>query len=128
MNRAMTFKLFNVLKWTLFLSWGIIVFYPWASHADMGLEIEHLLQYIDASDCSFIRNGKSHDSIDAGAHIRKKYAHIKSRIKTTEDFIQYAATKSSLSGRPYQIICNKEKMATAEWLTRELNRFRGITK
>ncbi len=124
----MTFKLFNVLKWTLFLSWGIIVFYPCTSHADMGLEIEHLLQYIDTSDCSFIRNGKSHDSIDASAHIRKKYAHIKSRIKTTEDFIQYAATKSSLSGRPYQVICNKDKMATAEWLAQELYRFRGITK
>jgi len=110
------------------MAWGILILYPGTSRANMGLEIEHLLQYIDASDCSFIRNGKSYDSIDAGAHIRKKYAHIKKRIKTTEDFIKYAATKSSLSGRPYQIICNGEKMVTAEWLDRELNRFRGITK
>ena len=94
----------------------------------MGAEIEHLLHYIDTSDCSFIRNGKPYDSIDAGAHIRKKYAYIKSRIKTTEDFIQYAATKSSLSGRPYQVICNKEKIATAEWLAQALDRFRGINK
>lgn len=124
----MTAKIINVLRWTLFLAWGIVVFYPCASHADMGAEIEHLLHYIDTSDCSFIRNRKSYNSIDAGAHIRKKYAHIKNRIKTTEDFIRYAATKSSLSGRPYQVICNKEKMATAEWLAQELYRFRGISK
>jgi hypothetical protein len=124
----MIFKISNVLMWTLILSWGIMVFYPCTSHADMEAEVEHLLHYINTSDCSFIRNGKSHDSIDAGAHIRKKYAHIKSRIKTTEDFIQYAATKSSISGRPYEIICDGEKMATAEWLAQELDRFRGISK
>jgi len=116
--------MFNVVKGILFLLWGIMVFCPCTSHADMGQEIEHLLQYIDTSDCTFIRNGKSHDSIEAGKHIRKKYGHIKGRIKTTEDFIRYAATKSSMSGRPYQIICNDEKMATADWLTRELDRFR----
>lgn len=116
--------MFNLLKGILFLSWGIMVFCPSTAHADMGLEIEHLLQYIDTSDCTFIRNGKSHDSKDAGMHIRKKYGHIKGRIKTTEDFIRYAATKSSISGQPYQIICDSEKMATAEWLTRELDRFR----
>lgn len=114
----------NLFKGILFLLCGIVVFCPCTSHADMGLEIEHLLQYIDTSDCTFIRNGKSHDSKDAGMHIRKKYDHIKGRIKTTEDFIRYAATKSSMSGRPYQIICDGDKMATAEWLTRELDRFR----
>ena len=124
----MTVKLSNVLRWALFLSWGLMVFCPCTSHADMGAEIEHLLQYIDTSDCSFIRNGKSHDSTDAGAHIRKKYDYVKGRIKTTEDFIRYAATKSSMSGRPYQVICNNEKMATAEWLTRELARFRSSRK
>ena len=116
--------MFNVFKGILFLSWVIVVVCPCTVHADMGQEIEHLLQYIDTSDCTFIRNGKSHDSKDAGMHIRKKYGHIKGRIKTTEDFIRYAATKSSMSGRPYQVICNGEKTATAEWLTRELDRFR----
>ena len=93
----------------------------------MGEEIEHLLQYIDASHCSFIRNGKAHDSSDAVAHIRKKYAYIKSRIKTTEDFIQYAATKSSVSGQAYEVICDNKKLATAEWLEQELSRFRART-
>lgn len=89
-------------------------------------EIEHLLQYLDASDCAFIRNGKAYDSRDAVAHIRKKYAYIKSRIKTAEDFIQYAATKSSISGQAYEVICDNKKMATAEWLKQELSRFRTM--
>jgi len=88
-------------------------------------EVEHLLQYIDASGCSFIRNGKVYNSSDALAHIRKKYAYIKSRIKTSEQFIKYAATKSSISGQAYQVICNHNEMPTAEWLMQELSRFRA---
>jgi hypothetical protein len=91
----------------------------------MDVEIDHLLVYIDTSECTFIRNGKSHDSREAGAHIRRKYGHIKNRVRTTEEFIQYAATKSSMSGKPYQVICSMKEMATAEWLTRELERFRN---
>lgn len=97
------------------------------SLADMETEIDHLLRFIENADCIFIRNGEPHSSQDAGAHIRKKYAHIKRRIKTTEDFIRYAATKSSMSGRPYQVVCSGEKTATAEWLTRELDHFRRAT-
>lgn len=114
-----------VLKGIVCLVWCIAVLSPYPSHGDMGTEIDHLLQFIDASDCTFIRNGKAHDSEEAGAHIRKKYSHIKNRVKTTEDFIQYAATRSSMSGQAYQVICSGKNMATAEWLTKELERFRN---
>ena len=91
----------------------------------MDAEIDHLLAFIDTSNCTFIRNGKTHENKEAGAHIRRKYGHIKSRVKATEDFIRYAATKSSMTGQPYQVICNGKEIATAEWLTRELHRFRN---
>lgn len=94
----------------------------------MDSEIDHLLQYIETSNCTFIRNGEIHNSQDAVEHIRKKYAYAKRRIKSAEDFIRYAATKSSMSGKPYQVICNGTEMPTAEWLTDELSRFRKKTQ
>ena len=87
-------------------------------------EIDHLLQYIETAGCTFHRNGKLYDSQDASEHIRKKYAHTKRWIKTSEDFILYAATKSSVSGRPYQVTCDGIEMETAEWIADELDRFR----
>ena len=118
----------SMRKWPLILACLLVASSPCPSLADMDAEIEHLLAYIDASGCTFVRNGKSHDSHDAGAHIRKKYAYIKKRIKTTEDFIRYAATKSSMSGSPYQVVCNGEATATADWLSRELVRFRDAVR
>jgi hypothetical protein len=102
----------------------LLVFFPSPSRADMALEVAHLLDYIEASNCSFVRNGNLYDSRKAGAHIRRKYAHLKQWTKSAEDFIRYAATKSSVSGRPYQVICEGSKTPTAEWLTEELARFR----
>ena len=127
-DRGRMLKMAPVLKGILFLLGGIMVLFPHASHADMDTEIAHLLETIDASNCTFIRNGASHSGSEAGTHIRRKYAHIKGRIRTTEDFITYAATKSSISGRPYQVMCDGEKMNTADWLTSALRRFRQTSE
>ena len=115
----------RVFKGSFIMICTIWVLYPFSSYADMDSEIDYLLATIETSNCTFIRNGKSHNNTEAGAHIRRKYSHIKNRVKTTEDFIRYAATKSSMSGKPYQIICSGKKMATAEWLIQELDRFRN---
>lgn len=87
-------------------------------------EIVHLLQYIESSQCTFVRNGSSHNSADARSHIEKKYGYVKSRVETTEDFIRYAATKSSLSGNKYEVVCDGQRYATGNWLQQELQRFR----
>jgi hypothetical protein len=112
--------------------WAILAlcisFHPCPAHAGMQLEIDHLLQYIETSGCRFMRNGNIHDGQQAGEHIRKKYAHTKRWIKSTEDFIRYAATKSSMSGRLYQVTCDGVEMPTAAWLREELARFRGKTR
>ena len=98
-------------------------------HADseegVNHEINHLLQYIEDSDCTFIRNGKAYDTVEARAHIQKKYDYFKARIKTTEDFITHAATKSTMSGKPYKVRCNGLEIPCAEWLKVELERFRS---
>ena len=105
-----------------------IVFNVGPSHAGMESEIEHLLRAIETSDCRFQRNGNNHDAQQAVEHIRKKNAHAKHRITSSEDFIRYAATQSSISGRPYLVTCHGIEMPTAEWLMLELARFRDETR
>lgn len=92
--------------------------------ADMQGEIRHLLRYIESSGCEFERNGTVYDSKEARSHIKRKYDYIESRVDNTEDFIKYAATKSSMSGRKYQVTCNGREQTSAEWLHNELTRYR----
>ena len=37
-------------------------------------------------------------------------------MTTAEDFILYSATKSSITDKPYMVICNDVNMLTSEWL------------
>ncbi|UCD66219.1 MAG: DUF5329 family protein, partial [Deltaproteobacteria bacterium] len=87
-------------------------------------EIESLLLFIEQSECSFIRNGKHYDALKAREHIKKKYVYYKERITSAEDFILYSATKSSITGESYRVICNDVNMATSDWLKAELAELR----
>ena len=93
--------------------------------ADMLTEIQHLLQYLENPACEFERNGTVYDSKEARAHIERKYNSFKSHVDETEDFIKYAATKSSMSGRKYHVTCDGKKQTSAEWLHDELARYRN---
>ena len=64
------------------------------------VEIEYLLQHVGTSGCEFYRNGSWYDAGRAESHLRDKYKYLDARhqINSTEDFIDRAATKSSLSG------------------------------
>ena len=66
--------------------------------------IERLLARIEAmQDVVFIRNGKEYSSHKAVEHLRLKWKKAGRYVKTAEDFIELCATKSSISGKPYQI-------------------------
>lgn len=65
--------------------------------------INFLLNHIATAHAIFIRNGSEHTPAEARAHVQAKYDHFKDRIKTPEDFIELAATKSLLSGKPYLV-------------------------
>lgn len=93
--------------------------------ADMQDEIQHLLRYIESSGCEFERNGTVYDSKKARSHIERKYDYIESRVDETEDFIKYAATESSMSGRKYQVTCNGRQQNSADWLREELSKYRA---
>ena len=82
-------------------------------------EINYLLGFIESSACEFFRNGSWYDAKRAAAHLRDKYAMLATgdRIQTAEDFIEEAATQSSLSGRPYQVRCGSDQLAGSnQWL------------
>jgi hypothetical protein len=87
--------------------------------------INHLLKYVEISQCTFIRNGVDYDSKSAVNHIKQKYNYFKSEIYTADDFITLAATKSELTGRPYFVRCGQDKaIPSADWLRNELDTYR----
>jgi hypothetical protein len=87
-------------------------------------EIASLLLFVEQSGCTFIRNGKHYEAPAARRHIEKKYAYFKERVNTAEEFIQYSATKSTLSDKPYTVICNGEVLKSSDWLIAELHKLR----
>jgi hypothetical protein len=92
-------------------------------------EIEYLLSAVASSDCRFYRNGTWYDAKSAAAHLRGKYETMAARglIGGTDDFIDRAATKSSLSGKDYAIKCEgAEEMSSRQWLTNLLVAYRAI--
>ena len=98
---------------------------------DVQREVEFLLDAIGSSGCEFYRNGAWHDAKAAQAHVGDKYEYLLGRdaIKTTEDFIEKAATRSSLSGEPYRIRCDgSPEEPTDRWLHAELARFRSLSR
>ncbi len=90
-------------------------------------EVEYLLGAIASSGCEFYRNGEWFDSQKASAHLRDKYHALTAlgRSMTAMDFIDEAATKSSVSGRPYLVRCAGGKpVPTNQWLREVLERYR----
>ena len=89
-------------------------------------EVEYLLGLVKTSACKFDRNGTLYDGQKAYEHIEKKYEHFRDEITSTETFIEYAATKSMISGNYYLIICpGSDPEKTGDWLLKELRKYRG---
>ena len=87
--------------------------------------INYLISFVEKSDVKFVRNGDNHTGAEAAKLMRYKYEHNKSDIKTPEDFIRIAGTKSSTTGRAYYVL-NKDgtEITSAEWLKKILEEYR----
>lgn len=89
-------------------------------------EINHLLEFVEKTECLYQRNGNKHNGIEAREHIQKKYDYYRDDIQSAEDFIAYSATKSMMSGKKYTIICKGEKeLFSGDWLNNELKNYRS---
>jgi hypothetical protein len=65
--------------------------------------IEAALKAIEGSKISFVRNGDEHNAKAAADHLRSKLKKAGKDVKTFDEFVEHLATKSSLSGKPYQV-------------------------
>lgn len=91
-------------------------------------EIDFLLQTVEQSGNTFIRNGKDHDGQEAASHMRRKFEHYldKGDIHSAEDFIRLAGTGSLISGRPYRVrLEDGSEIDTAVWLNEALADFQA---
>lgn len=90
-------------------------------------EIDLLLDRLGSSSCEFYRNGTWHSAANAHDHLNRKLAYLldKHRVSSAEEFIEIGASKSSVSGKPYLVRCNKQpEIPSAFWLRRELDSIR----
>ncbi len=116
------------LAWVLTVALSYFPVVHATPSATAQIEINYLLGYIEQSGCRFYRNGIWYDSKRAQAHLRQKYDYLaaRDRIGTAEDFIEQAATKSSMSGKAYAIKCDRGPVETANlWLREVLARYRA---
>lgn len=91
-------------------------------------EIETLLARLAASDCQFRRNGSWHTAVEAQAHLRRKLDVLadKGRVASAEQFIERAASQSSVSGQAYLVKCGSQPpVASGVWLRAELQALRA---
>jgi hypothetical protein len=91
--------------------------------APVRTEIDALLASLQSSGCQFNRNGSWYSGSEAKDHLFRKLRYIEGRdtIQSTEQFIELAASRSSSSGRAYQVRCDgQEPTASQAWLTRQL--------
>ena len=89
-------------------------------------EIEFLLSAIGSSGCQFVRNSTIYPAIKAETHLRMKYRNAVRYVSSAEDFITRIASKSSWTGKAYQILCpDKEPQTSAQWLSDQLSRHRA---
>lgn len=89
-------------------------------------EISHLFTHLKTSGCEFNRNGTWYNADKATEHLNQKYEYLlgKNLISTTEDFIERAASESSMSHKAYVVKCGEKETKSADWFKGELAKFR----
>lgn len=90
-------------------------------------EIASLVGALDGSSCRFQRNGTWHGADEARAHLQRKYDYLlrKDKVDTAEQFIERAASQSSMSGTPYRIACpGQAEQTAAVWFAAKLRALR----
>jgi len=103
----------------------------WADWQAEENKINFLLSEVGQLEGVFIRNGTEHSPESAVAHLKMKLENAmnswfapKKDKWTAKMFIEKIASKSSLSGKPYQIRFKSGKIVnTGEWLHERLKDF-----
>lgn len=91
-------------------------------------EINSLFATLRVSGCEFFRNGSWYSAEKASDHLQGKYEAVRKKglITNTESFITLAASKSSLSGKAYEVRCGTAAPVSSQsWFTKQLDAIRA---
>ncbi len=94
-----------------------------ARTAPADAEVRALIAALGQSGCRFQRNGRWHAAEAARAHLQRKYDVARKRglEGTAEDFIEAAASRSSVTGKPYRVACpGHAELDAGDWFRRQL--------
>jgi hypothetical protein len=121
------------MNWKNVLLIAIILASPFL-HSGWPIEekkINYLINSIRLVEGKFIRNGEAHTPVKAAEHLSYKLKSAQSswfsqkkEKWTAEMFIKKIASRSSISGKNYEIILLNGKKTTSEkWLKEKLNKY-----
>ena len=91
-------------------------------------EIDALLSRLEASSCTFNRNGTWYPPTEAKSHLLRKLKYLEDRgaVQSVEQFIELAASSSSTTGQPYLVRCGSgAPVQSGTWLRSELQTARS---
>jgi hypothetical protein len=91
-------------------------------------EIDGLLSRLEASACTFNRNGTWYPATEARSHLSRKLKYLEDRgmVQSAEQFIERAASSSSTTGQPYLVRCGSgTPVQSGTWLLSELQAMRA---
>lgn len=117
----------------LLIAVAFLTFLPGRAHATpdakQSLAITHLIQHVRESGLQFIRNTKSYNAADAASHMETKLNYARDRLTTAEEFIDYCASRSSVTNKPYYVVfTDGRQQELGPWLYAELEKFRKSSK
>ena len=95
------------------------------------VEIDLLITRLETSGCQVNRNGTWYPAAETRSHLETKLHYLESlgAVENAEQFIERAASASSMSGQPYLIKCGDDPpMEAGTWLTRELQAIRASAR
>jgi hypothetical protein len=121
---ALMKRLLLLLLPVLFAAAGNAASLPPAAKA----EIDALLSRLEASSCTFNRNGTWYPATEAKTHLLRKlkYLENKGAVQSTEQFIELAASSSSTTGQPYLVKCGSgAPVQSGAWLRSQLQGVRS---
>jgi hypothetical protein len=99
-----------------------------AARAEQG-RIDALLAAVESSGCKFERNGTQYSAAEGSSHLRMKLDSAGDRVQTAAQFIKYIGSGSSLSGKPYRVLCPGQPAQTSQqWLERRLQDLSAAAK
>lgn len=117
--------------WALRLGLVALVCLPALAAAQLSAtarqEVDWLLRTVGSSGCEFLRGGTAYSAAKAQEHLRQKFDYLDARgqLKSAEDFIVKAGTRSSMTGEAYGIRCpNSSQQASDAWLHTHLKALR----